>query len=376
MEIHFLVPGLGPRASLQRTHWRLRSLAKAVLRRGITSSYQPSRLDLQRSIDSFGIPIQTHNIDIGSRALEREAKRLKLDVLLPSFYALPFGSELPWLGYLYDFQHRHMPDFFSVKEREQRDFHFASMLKHAPAVIVNSKSVEADIERFYPDARTQVFALPFSTAPTKSWLSISEDVAREAYLIPPRYFIICNQFWIHKDHATAFAAFAEIAKIPEYADVDLVCTGSTSDHRSVGHLDRLLAQLDEMNIRSRVHILGLIPKNDQIGLMKGAAALLQPTLSEGGPGGGAVYDAIAIGTPSIVSNIPVNLEIANEDLISFFPAGDASMLAMAMKSILANHKIDLASDVLLNKGMARRIHCGKILLSAIDHVMSKRAVNN
>lgn len=366
MELHFLAPGQGPRAALQRVDRKLRTVAKAVLGKKTAHSYEPTRVDLHRAIDSFGVPIKTHDIDIGMTALARQARHLSLNVLLPSFSPLPFGKELPWLGYLYDFQHRHLPEFFTEKECAQRDRQFEAMLVRASVVIVNAKAVETDIATFYPGSRASVFALPFSTAPSASWLAADGAPVRQKYGVPPRYLILCNQFWLHKDHATAFTAFADLARHSDFADVDLVCTGATSDHRSVGYIEALMQQLRENGLESRVHILGLIPKNDQIALLNGAIALLQPTLSEGGPGGGAVYDAVALGVHSIVSDIPVNLEIADEELVSFFHARDPSSLTLAMRARLAAPTPRPTSAQLIDQGSVRRARCGNVLLSAID----------
>jgi glycosyltransferase involved in cell wall biosynthesis len=366
MELHFLAPGQGPRAAFQRVDRKLRTAVKAVLGKKNALSYEPSRVDLHRAIGSFGVPIETHDIDIGPRALARQARHLSLDVLLPSFSPLPFGKELPWLGYLYDFQHRHLPEFFTEKERAQRDRQFEAMLARASVIIVNAKAVETDIATFYPGSHASVFALPFSTAPSENWLAADPSPIREKYGVSLRYLILCNQFWLHKDHATAFTAFADLARRPEYADVDLVCTGATSDHRSVGHFEALMQQLREKGLESRVHILGLIPKSDQIALLKGAVALLQPTLSEGGPGGGAVYDAVALGVPSIVSDITVNFEIADEELVSFFHARDPVSLTQAMRTRLAAPPYRSTPVKLIEQGRARRMRCGNVLLSAID----------
>lgn len=91
----------------------------------------------------------------------------------------------------------------------------------------------------------------------------------------------------------------------------------------------------ELGIDQKVRILGLIPKVDQIALMRGSLALIQPTLFEGGPGGGAVYDAVGLGVPCIVSDIDVNREI-DEDAVCFFKTGDADDLFMAMNTIYQN----------------------------------------
>ena len=368
LELHFLAPGTGPRASLQRADQRLRGVAKKLLGRPTAPSYAPSRADIRRAIASFDVPVEVHDIDIGPAALRRQARHLGLDVLLPSFTPLPFDTELPWLGYVYDFQHRHLPHFFSERDRAKRDQDFATMLGSARAVIVNARAVARDIATFHPGSRARVFALPFSTAPSSSWLPADEDVTGR-YGITGRYFIVCNQFWQHKDHATAFAAFARIAHDAGNGDLHLVCTGATSDYRSAGHFDTLMATVRAAGIEARVHALGLIPKRDQVALLKGAMALVQPTLSEGGPGGGAVYDAVAVGVPSIVSDIPVNLEIDNEPLVSFFKAQDPESLAAALQARAeAPAQPRSTAQELVAQGQARRARCGKVLLEAIDFV--------
>lgn len=369
IEFHFLIPGTGPRATFKRADLMLRIAAKTLLGRQSAASHAPSRADLNSAIQSFDVPVELHDIDIGITALERQAQYLSLDVLLPSFYPLPFESELPWLGYIYDFQHRYLPNLFTEKERQQRDSAFGSMLSQAQGVIVNAQQVAADIGRFYPSSNASVFSLPFSTAPSKNWLNLKYEETVARYNLKNRYFIICNQFWRHKDHATAFDAFYELLNKFGHQDIDLVCTGSMSDYRSVDYFNSLIEQLQNRRIIERVHILGVISKDDQIALMRGAIALLQPTLMEGGPGGGAVYDAVALGVHAIISDIPVNREIEREEVVSLFHAGDASSLAESMQYCLENNlKNRLPVETLIEKGTQRRQRCGDVLLKAIEHV--------
>ena len=54
--------------------------------------------------------------------------------------------------------------------------------------------------------------------------------------------------------------------------------------------------MDELGINDDVEIVGHIPKLDQIALLKNSIAVIQPTLFEGGPGGGSAYDAISLGS--------------------------------------------------------------------------------
>jgi glycosyltransferase involved in cell wall biosynthesis len=372
MELHFLLPVSGPRATFQAVMQTLKAGVYAAAGKQATS-YAPSAYDIEHAIAGYDVSIICHRIDLGDRAVAKIFRRLGLHILLPSFKPLPFGTEVPWLGYLYDFQHRHLPHFFSQRERTARDNAFATMLKVAPGVIVNANVVASDIAQFYPEANAMVFALPFSTAPSPGWLDLDSSMAQQKYGIPTNYFIVCNQFWQHKDHTTAFTAFTAFSQ--RHPEVHLVCTGAISDHRSIDYFKGLMQQIERDGVSNRIHILGLIPKNDQIALLRGAIGLLQPTLSEGGPGGGAVYDSVALGIPSIVSDIPVNREIHGEESVSFFRAKDSVSLAAGMTYLMQGRTgKQYSSNELLRQGLARRARCGNMLLDAIAQVCPRHNV--
>lgn len=369
VELHALVPTEGPKLTALRTLRHAYRNAKALVGR---AGGAPPRSSAHQSIDlssSAEQSIEVHKIDIGTAAIAKAARKLSLDVLVPAITPLPSGFPTPWVGYLYDFQHRYYPQLFTPAECEQRDQKFSEMLVSARAVIVNARSVAADIARFHPEASARVFALPFGASPQAAWL-VPRDSRVARFGIEKPYFIICNQFWKHKDHATAFAAFAQIAKM--YPDVDLVCTGATDDYRDPKHFSALQHALARDCISHRVHILGMVPKADQIALLRGAIALIQPTLFEGGPGGGAVYDAVSLGVRCIVSDIEVNCEL-QESSVSFFPAGDVSALA-AQLGTTVEHPVALehSAELLLQRGQARRAACGAQLLAAIEYACARR----
>jgi glycosyltransferase involved in cell wall biosynthesis len=99
--------------------------------------------------------------------------------------------------------------------------------------------------------------------------------------------------------------------------------------------------------------------------MKNACAVIQPTRFEGGPGGGAVYDAVSLDVPAIVSDIPVNREV-DTAAIEFFPAGDAVALAGKMKTrLLTPHSRAFSGDLIF-MGQRRRAACGAMLWQAMN----------
>jgi glycosyltransferase involved in cell wall biosynthesis len=364
LEVHLLLPVRGPELAARKAVRRLRSMVDGWRGRPTVPSYAPSMRDIREAFAQGDRPVHLHEIGTGTAALERAFGRLRLDVLIPAFHPLATGPAVPWVGYLYDFQHRHLPHLFSEQERVVRDRQFSAVLDSASVVIVNARAVERDALEFRPQMRARIVPMPINASPPREWFASDAAATRSRYGLDQPYLIICNQFWIHKDHRTAFDAFARIAG--EFPELQLVCTGATSDYRDPGHFEGLLEFARTRGIRERLHILGLVPKQDQIDLVRGARAVVQPTLSEGGPGGGAAYDAIALGVPALVSDIPVNLEI-EEPNVTFFRAGDPQALADAVRTLLSVPAPPAAEpDQLIRAGNERRRRCGLALLRAID----------
>ena len=362
VELHVLAPMRGPRVRLRD----LRDWIRTKQGKASMAAQLHALPDLERAFSGTGALL--HLIDLGPRALARATARLRLDALLPAI--APQASDgPPWVGYMFDFQHKHLPQFFTPEECAQRDIDFGRMLDSAAAVVVNARDVVRDIDWFYPNRRARVFAMPFSPAPGSDAFSVDVDDACRRHGVRRPYFIVCNQFWRHKDHGTAFKAFAAIAK--RHAELSLVCTGATSDYRFPGHFEELMREAERDGVADRIHALGLIPKLDQLALIRGAVALTQPTLFEGGPGGGAVYDAVALGQRAIVSDIPVNTEIDAPE-VTFFRTGDAESLAAAMEAAWAADAARPPAPApaeLIARGIERRRACGDVLLRAVADVM-------
>lgn len=303
----------------------------------------------------------------GDEELERLARSEKLDCLLPSIRALGSCVRTPWIGYLYDFQHRHLPQLFSAADRDTRDARFAAIAQAAGHVIVNSQAVASDCRRFLEGAKAGFVALPFGAAPTLDWFR-EEPALLAKYQLPKRYFLVSNQFWTHKNHRLVFEALHLIVDVPDAADVAVVCTGSIVDQRDRSYFPSLQRYIAESGIADRVRILDYIPKRDQIEIMKHAIAVIQPTLFEGGPGGGAVYDAVSLGVPALVSDIPVNRELDGLGLsIRFFDPSNAAALAELMLEHIGGPQSERKhASTLMAEGLERRRAVAKVLAQTIQ----------
>lgn len=285
---------------------------------------------IKKKIDKFPQYRNVKYVLYHERVMNDIIKRLNIDCIFPvTDYNMQIN--IPNIRYLYDCQHKYYPEYFSKEEIAERDKYFTEMCKHY--CIVNSHDTKNDLVKFYNADENKIFALPFTPKVNGDYLKDNSDLIQK-YNLAPRFFLVSNQFWIHKDHPTIFRAFAKLLQEDErYNDVELVCTGEMTDYRRPKYIDELKALIDNLGIKNKVHLLGLIPKIEQIEIMKKAQAVVSATLFEGGPGGGSVWDACALGIRSIVSDIPVNLEI-NNTLVTFFQTGNPDDLSKKMKIVL------------------------------------------
>ena len=136
----------------------------------------------------------------------------------------------------------------------------------------------------------------------------------------------------------------------------------------------LMDLVSELGVSEHIRILGHIPKLDQVALIKSAEAVIQPTLFEGGPGGGAAFDAISLGTPVIASDISVNLEMDCGE-VSFFSAGNQDGLCRAMLSQKSGRYYSTEEE-LWKAGISRSIKGGKIIRDIVEKAINESKQSN
>jgi glycosyltransferase involved in cell wall biosynthesis len=346
---------------------KIKNEIKLVLNKLFGKKYLLQRVIGKKSfVDTFkgvnnNIKVYYYN---GTEAdLAEKAINHNIDFMLPSFNSLSSAFPIAWAGYIYDFQHKYYPEFFSDEEISSRNDKFFAMLNQAKIIIVNAKSVENDINKFIGKTKARVISLPF--CPVLNLDFFKTELSLGKYNLPDKYFMISNQFWRHKDHITAFKAFSLFLDKIDDKKVCLVCTGQTQDDRFPDYFESLQNLILDLDLKSKILILGYIPKLDQLQVLKNCIGIIQPTLFEGGPGGGAVYESVAYGIPSIVSDIPVNKEL-NDDTVTFFKTGSPEDLACKMKIIYENEQRKYSIEDLTKKNKASLLKFGQQLLSVMD----------
>ena len=89
------------------------------------------------------------------------------------------------------------------------------------------------------------------------------------------------------------------------------------DYRHPNYGEELLEQLTRDELTERVHCLGLLDRHTQIQLLRGAAAIIQPSLFEGWSS--LLEDARALAKCVYVSDIPIHREQDPADAQFFNP---------------------------------------------------------
>lgn len=273
---------------------------------------------------SAAAQVSVADIDPGLlHLIERE----RIDVLFPCMRSM--GRSFPgrWIAWIPDMQHRAHPEFFTVAERRRRDDTFRTIAAEAPTIVLSSEAARADFEAAYPERREGVRVLSFATVPLHAWHEGDPQRTVQRFDLPDRFLMLPNQFWMHKNHIAAFEAVRILRERDR--EVCLVCTGKPEDPRHRRHGQTLRKWIRGHKLHDHIHVLGLLPRLDQIRLMRAAQAVVQPSKFEGWST--VVEDARALGKVVFLSDIPVHREQAPPGAI-FFPPDDPEALADAIEA--------------------------------------------
>ena len=227
-----------------------------------------------------------------------------------------------------DLQHCRLPHFFSPKDCQSRTTLFETYAKTAKRIVFSSRDSEQDFAEFFPDAKVKTSVLPFRVIMPADVLKEPRNLVRQKYHLPDRFFLVCGQFWAHKNQVLVLDALEHL--IVSNPDILVVMTGRLSDYRNESHIDQFLAGIQTRGLSYNVRILGLVPKPDQVQLIRASLAIIQPSLFEGWST--VVEECHSLGKRLILSDIPSHIE---QDVpgARYFLRHSADSLADAMTDI-------------------------------------------
>lgn len=277
---------------------------------------------------------------------------------------------VPTVFWLADFQYLHLPELFSTEMQEWYRNHFDRNVREAELVVLSSENAREDFARFYPDALHKARVLRFCSIPDEEWHALDPAAVAAAKGIVRPYAIVCNQFSHHKNHDVLLSAIRICAE--EGSDISLVCTGSTYGFRGSDYFERLQAFTAEHGIDLRVYILGLLPRAEQMALMRGAVAVLQPSRFEGWST--IIEDAKSLGKAVLASDIAVHREQLQGERGLLLPLDDAVAWAEAMTRVVCGNSTlgaDLSRDEATRRADQVAVSTGRSFLAIMREAMAK-----
>src|SRR4030095_4182766 len=150
-----------------------------------------------------------------------------------------------------------------------------ALASEAAMLVFSSKSSLADFQRFHPGYGGSVEVLRLAVNPFK----LPENDAAVLGDVPPRFFLVCNQFWRHKNHTVIFEALRILKNRGIRPSV--LCTGALHDYRNSDFAQESESRLAEYELGSQVTLLGRLSGDRQRALRRRALAVIQPSLFEG-----------------------------------------------------------------------------------------------
>lgn len=249
-----------------------------------------------------------------------------IDVLFPSVPAA--NSGVPLVFWMPDFQPWRMPELFSGELRKWYETYYSTNGAEAKHIVVSSHDGLRDLQTHFPQFQEKARVLHFCSIPTEEWWQRDPSAVAREYALPEAFFLLPNQFSHHKNHLIAFDA-VRILRARGVAVV-VACTGSTYGFRGDDYLAAVRKFLDDHALGDAIRILDLIPRADQVALMRRSIAILQPSRFEGWST--VVEDAKTLGKAIVVSDIGVHREQA-PPRATFVPTDDANAWAEAMEAL-------------------------------------------
>jgi glycosyltransferase involved in cell wall biosynthesis len=251
-------------------------------------------------------------------------RRAGIDVFFP--VAPIDDAGVPLLFYIPDLQYRHLTDVNDARAVEHFETYFRTQGAAASRIYVSSESVLRDVVAFLPDLAPKTRVVFPCSMPTAAWWKRDPATVAAEYGLPERYLAIPNQISAHKNHLAIARAMRLLRD--RGIDASVVCTGRNADYRDPSHFDRLSAEIAQLGVADRFRFLGVVPRPDQMAILRRAIALVQPSQFEGW--GAAVAEAKALGKPLFASDLPVHHEHHHPD-VTWIPTRDVEGWADALE---------------------------------------------
>jgi glycosyltransferase involved in cell wall biosynthesis len=282
---------------------------------GIVNYTPPARSSVSRMAGAALIRLRSYNL-----TLERALRRGGVQVLVGESVVWQLGK-VASVGWLWDFQHLHLPELFDAREVERRERKFKLTLRLADRILA-TRSVERDACAFAPTHASKIRVVQPLTLIDPDVYERDASAVVDKYHLPAKFFYAPGQFWLHKNHLRLFEALNLLAD--RGVKPHVVLTGSTLEYRDPDYFPWLMQFVADCELSDQVHYLGTVSRSDVFDLMRQSVCVVNASRFEGW--GYAVDEAASVGKRILASDIAAHRDQA-APACEYFDADDAEDLA-------------------------------------------------
>ena len=247
-----------------------------------------------------------------------------------------FKTSHPSIYQPHDFQHIHLPEYFSAEMLVIRQIGMESMMKQSSKIVVGAEWTKRDVAELFPEYAEKVLNIPvYPRLLTK----ISEsshpffDKKREYILYPA-------MDWPHKNHVGLIKVFAEITE--DFKEHYLVLSGGNLDKNK-----EITALVSRLGISEKVIFTGFLSEDELFHFYSHAQILVMPSFfeSESLP----IWEAFQLRIPVLASNVTAIPDQVSESALLFDPS-DPDDFRVNLVELLNNPTM---RECLADRAMAR-----------------------
>lgn len=259
--------------------------------------------------------------------LPRLLNRMSIDVFHDPAYQLPLTrSRTRYVVTIHDLSPFRYPESNSFKYNTYWKFMTRRSAARADRIITVSEFVRREMGALFPGSTSRIDVVLEAAGPGFS--PAPPDIGRlRALGVTCRYLLTAAKYEPRKNLARCLEAFMRgpAAAIP---DIQMVIAGEMG--WKIGDIRRLL---DSGDAGRRIITTGYLSHDDLVNAVRGAEAVVVPSLYEGF--GLPVIEAMACGTPVLCSNAAALPEVAG-DAAAYFDPEDTAAMAEVMEEVLAD----------------------------------------
>jgi glycosyltransferase involved in cell wall biosynthesis len=299
--------------------------------------------------------------------LTRIASQYGVDLWVAFAWFEELGSHRSLLICYPDFQFRHLPELFKPGEVQQREEEWSYIATHAAGVLSISQATANDALKSHPQIAPKLHVCGFPPIFEAADLQKDPQDIRCRFSLPERFFLVCNQFWEHKNHLLILRALSDL-KRQGITPPAVAFTGRPYDQRRPEFFGNLLRSVHEHDLHPYCRFLGVLPRDEQVALIRAAEAVIQPSRFEGR--GAITEETCMLGTQLLCSELPSHREMNLPGAI-FFDVDDTGKLAELLQRSYPH--VPIAPQEIFAESQRRGIQYGEHLMAICRQVVDRHS---